>query len=93
MKLLSRLGRRLGTAALIAYVLPASAQGLTRARTILESLQENIEILIPIFAVIVGIVVWGFYMARWMERDAFIRWLIGLVGVASVAQVVAMFLT
>ena len=73
MKLLSRLGRRLSAATLTVFALPASAQGLTRAQTILESLQENIELLIPIFAIIVGLVVWGFYMARWMERDAFIR--------------------
>jgi len=89
---LSRIGRRLGAAALFLWTYPATAQGLTRARTILESLQENLEILVPIFAVVVGIAIWAMYSARWMERDSFVRWLIGLVGVASVAQLVAMFL-
>lgn len=70
----------------------ASAQtgGLSKAQGALETLRDNLYIILPIAAVIVGVIIAVLYAAEIMRKDDAVRWGIGVVLAGSVAEIVAL---
>jgi len=78
--------------ALCALITPiAHAQGLAKATGFLETIRDSLTVLVPIVAVIAGILLVMAYWFRMIEKDTFIRWLVGLIIAGSVAEIVALF--
>ena len=70
----------------------ASAQtgGLSKAQGALETLRDNLYIILPIAAVIVGIIIAVLYAAEIMRKDDAVRWGIGVVLAGSIAEIVTL---
>jgi len=71
----------------------ASAQsigGLSRAQTTLQTLRDNLDIILPIAAVIIGIIIFVLYSAEVMRKDDAIRWGIGVLLAGSAAELVVL---
>lgn len=73
--------------------LPASAQGLQRAKGFLELIYSELTTLIPILATISLALAFMGYMFKMIQKDTFIKWLVGIIGLGSCAQIVAMLYT
>jgi len=71
----------------------ASAQGLQKAKGVLEGFKVELTDLIPTVAVIALILLGIGYATKFVEKDTFVRWGIGVIIVGSAAQIVALFLT
>jgi len=69
----------------------AHAQGLTKATGFLESISSQLKVWIPIVAVISGLALVVAYWFNFIQKDTFIRWLIGLIIAGSVTEIVALF--
>ncbi|WP_413154179.1 VirB2 family type IV secretion system major pilin TrwL [Bartonella sp. cb54] len=63
---------------------------LTTAKTALEGLRDDIIGLIPIAATIILLCLAIFYAGRYIEKDTFLRWSIGVVIAGSAAQIVTL---
>ncbi|MBC2770051.1 conjugal transfer protein [Achromobacter pulmonis] len=71
----------------------ASAQsigGLTRAQTTLQTLRDNLDVILPIAAIIIGIIIFVLYSAEVMRKDDAIRWGIGVLLAGSAAELVVL---
>ncbi len=71
----------------------ASAQsigGLSRAQTTLQTLRDNLDIILPIAAIIIGVIIFVLYSAEVMRKDDAIRWGIGVLLAGSVAELVVL---
>ena len=71
----------------------ASAQslgGLSRARTTLQTLRDNLDVILPIAAIIIGIIIFVLYSAEVMRKDDAIRWGIGVLLAGSAAELVVL---
>jgi len=75
--------------ALIAPV--AHAQGLSKATSFLENIRDQLTLWIPIIAVIAGLVLVIAYWFNMIQKDTFIRWLVGLIIAGSILEIVALF--
>lgn len=71
----------------------ADAQGLQKAQGFLTSIQTNLTTFIPIIAVIAGLILVVMYWFHVIEKQGFMRWIIGLIIAGSVAEIVAMFVS
>lgn len=69
---------------------PASAQGLQKARGILETLQQELTTIIPIAAAVILLLLGIAYAGRFIEKDTFVRWCIGVIIAGSAVQITAM---
>ncbi|MEB2399587.1 MAG: TrbC/VirB2 family protein [Pusillimonas sp.] len=72
---------------------PASAQsigGLSRAQTTLQTLRDNLDVILPIAAIIIGIIIFVLYSAEVMRKDDAIRWGIGVLLAGSAAELVVL---
>lgn len=69
---------------------PASAQGLSKAKGFFELIYSEITTLIPILATLALVGAFLGYMFKLIQKDTFFRWVIGIIGCGSVAQIVAM---
>ena len=94
---LTRLARSRARAVVLAISIPSallmSAQAhaaLTKARTFLESLEDNIEILIPIVAIIALALLGILYAADMIRKDTLFQWFFGIVIAGSAAELVAL---
>ncbi|WP_375658522.1 VirB2 family type IV secretion system major pilin TrwL [Bartonella sp. MR30HLJHH] len=66
---------------------PAYAQAkLTNAKTALEALQTDLKVIIPIAAAVILLCLAIGYAGRYIERDTFVRWGIGVVIAGSAAE-------
>ena len=71
----------------------ASAQsigGLSRAQTTLQTLRDNLDVILPIAAIIIGIIIFVLYSAEVMRKDDAIRWGIGVLLAGSAAELVVL---
>lgn len=71
----------------------AHAQGLTKAKGFLTTLKDNILAFIPIIAVLAGLVLVILYWFNVIQKEGFIKWIVGLIIAGSVAEIVALFVT
>ncbi|MBB5074245.1 type IV secretory pathway VirB2 component (pilin) [Bartonella callosciuri] len=71
----------------------AQAQTLGKAKTALETLQTELGKIIPIAAAIILLCLAIGYAGRYIEKDTFVRWAIGVVIAGSAAEIVAMLFT
>jgi len=89
-----QLARTLGAFWILAAVhQEACAQslgGLSRARTTLQTLKDNLDIILPIAAVIIGVIIFVLYSAEVMRKDDAIRWGIGVLLAGSAAELVVL---
>ena len=69
----------------------AGADGLDKAKDILENFQDELLTIIPIIAVISLILLAIGYATKFVEKDTFVRWAIGVIIAGSAAQITAMF--
>ena len=67
-----------------------SVGGLSRARTTLQTLSDNLDIILPIAAVIIGVIIFVLYAAEVMRKDDAIRWGIGVLLAGSAAELVVL---
>lgn len=82
------------SAALLSMLLTpvAMAQGLSEARGFLETLQDELTTIIPIVAVIAILIAAAGYWFNIIQKDTFIKILVGLIIAGSAVQIVAMFM-
>lgn len=72
---------------------PAAAQGLLKAKSILESFKAELLTIIPVVAVIALLLLAVGYATKFVEKDTFVRWAIGVIIAGSAAQITALFFT
>ncbi|TKR56039.1 conjugal transfer protein [Allopusillimonas ginsengisoli] len=70
--------------------LAQSTGGLAKAQTTLTIIKDNLLVILPIAAIIIGLIIVVLYMAEIMRKDDMVRWLIGLVVAGSIAEIVAL---
>jgi len=88
----ARIGRIVGSAAALAVAASAQAQGLERVRTTMESFREQLLTIIPIVAVVALILLAIGYATKFLEKDTFIRWAIGIIIVGSATEITTMLM-
>ncbi len=76
----------------------ASAQaggggGLSKAKGVLESFQDELTDIIPIVAIIALAILGIGYATKFVEKDTFFRWAVGIIVAGSAAQLTALFFT
>lgn len=98
MKLLKKIAGkyRAGAAAATASALalqasPAMAQGLTKAKSALETFQSELTTIIPIAAAVILLALGIGYAGKFIEKDTFVRWAVGVMIAGSVVQITALF--
>lgn len=86
----NRLIQRAGAASMLMVLTsPAmAAGGLAKAQSTLQMIKDNLELILPIAAVIIGLIIVVLYMAEIMRKDDMVRWLIGLVIAGSIGEIV-----
>lgn len=67
-----------------------SIGGLSRAQTTLQTLRDNLDVILPIAAIIIGIIIFVLYSAEVMRKDDAIRWGIGVLLAGSAAELVVL---
>lgn len=75
----------------VAAAAPASAQGLAKAKTVLEQFQSELTTIIPIAAAVILLCLAIGYAGRFIEKDTFVRWGIGVIVGGSAVQITALF--
>ena len=88
----NRLIQRAGAASMLMVLTsPAmAAGGLAKAQSTLQMIKDNLELILPIAAVIIGLIIVVLYMAEIMRKDDMVRWLIGLVIAGSIGEIVVL---
>jgi len=82
----------IGAALFFALITPmVHAQGLSKATSFLENIRDQLTLWIPIIAVIAGLVLVIAYWFNMIQKDTFIRWLVGLIIAGSILEIVALF--
>lgn len=71
----------------------AQAGGFAKAKGILEMVKTELTTIIPVVATIVLLALGIGYAAKFVEKDTFVRWSIGIIIAGSAAQLTAMFFT
>lgn len=72
---------------------PAYAAGLSRASTVLNTLKENLTMIIPIAATIALMLCGLLYAMRMVHKDTFVYWFIGILIVGSASEITAMIIS
>lgn len=70
---------------------PASAQGLSKAKTVLETFQSELTTIIPIAAAVILLCLAIGYAGKFIEKDTFVRWAVGVIIGGSAVQITALF--
>ncbi|WP_409361210.1 VirB2 family type IV secretion system major pilin TrwL [Bartonella heixiaziensis] len=81
------------TAFLMEYPVYAQAQNLGKAKTALETFQRELVGIIPVAAAVVLLGLAIGYAGRYIEKDTFVRWAIGVVIAGSATEIVAILFT
>ncbi|EJF79811.1 TrbC/VIRB2 family [Candidatus Bartonella washoeensis] len=82
--------------AVIAFFMthPVYAQTLDRAKTVLETFRnELVQKIIPVAAAVILLCLAIGYAGRYISKDTFIRWAIGVVIAGSATQIATMLFT
>lgn len=72
---------------------PTSAAGLEKAKGVLEQLQSELTTIVPIAAAVMLLIIGLAYAGRFMEKDTFVRWAIGIIIAGSAVQITALLFT
>jgi len=64
--------------------------GLSKTQTALQTLKSNLDIILPIAAVIIGIIIFVLYSAEVLRKDDAIRWGVGVLLAGSAAELVVL---
>lgn len=68
----------------------AQAQGLQKAKGIMDTIKAELLTIIPVAAVVILICLAIGYAGRFIEKDTFVRWAIGVIIAGSASEIVAM---
>ncbi|WP_375669901.1 VirB2 family type IV secretion system major pilin TrwL [Bartonella sp. CL29QHWL] len=68
----------------------AQAQTLQNAKTALTELQTDLKVIIPIAAAVILLCLAIGYAGRYIGKDTFVRWAIGVVIAGSATQLVSL---
>ncbi|WP_375609438.1 MULTISPECIES: VirB2 family type IV secretion system major pilin TrwL [unclassified Bartonella] len=71
----------------------AQAQGLGNAKKALGEFQKELTTIIPIAAAVILLCLAIGYAGRYIEKDTFVRWAIGVVIAGSAVELVGMLFT
>ncbi|EJF78530.1 hypothetical protein MCO_00714 [Bartonella sp. DB5-6] len=77
----------------MAHPLWVQAQNLNKAKTALTTFQTELDKIIPVAAAVILLCLAIGYAGRYIEKDTFIRWAIGVVIAGSTAELTAMLFT
>ncbi|OIS90309.1 VirB2 family type IV secretion system major pilin TrwL [Brucella cytisi] len=72
---------------------PASAQGLQKAQGVLETFQSQLTTIVPIAAAVILLCLGVAYAGRFIEKDTFVRWGVGVIIAGSAVQITALLFT
>ncbi|WP_375654618.1 MULTISPECIES: VirB2 family type IV secretion system major pilin TrwL [unclassified Bartonella] len=72
---------------------PVYAQQLTTAKSALEKLRDDLKLLIPIAAAVILLCLAIGYAGRYIGKDTFVRWAIGVVIAGSAAELAGLLFT
>lgn len=73
-----------------ALAMAQAAGGLKKTETALTTLKDNLYIILPIAAVIIGVIIAILYAAEIMRKDDAVRWGIGVLLAGSIAEIVVL---
>lgn len=93
MNLKSKINTALSTLMISTYAFSAQAAGLEKAKTVLQTLQEELTTIIPIAAAILLLCLGIGYAGRFVGKDTFVRWAIGIIIGGSAVQITALLFT
>lgn len=65
-----------------------AAEGLAKGQSTLQMIKDKLELILPIAAFSIGLIIVVLYMAEIMRKDDMVRWLIGLVIAGSIGEIV-----
>lgn len=71
----------------------AQTGGLAKAKGVMESFKVELTDIIPTIAVIALLALGVGYATKFVEKDTFVRWAIGIIIAGSAAQLTALFFT
>ncbi|MBB4075776.1 type IV secretory pathway VirB2 component (pilin) [Bartonella fuyuanensis] len=77
----------------MAYPVWAQAQGLGKVKDVLEKLSQELKTIIPIAAAVILLCLAIGYAGRYIEKDTFIRWGLGVIIAGSAAELANMLFT
>lgn len=92
MKLKQSVSEIVSNLSLLAFLLfadTARAGGLSKATGVLEGFKSDILVIVPIVAFIALVLFGVGYATKFVEKDTFVRWGIGIVIAGSAAEIVA----
>ncbi|BBL53944.1 hypothetical protein MF1_12020 [Bartonella quintana] len=75
---------------IMSYPVYAQAQNLTTAKNALNKFQSELKAIIPVAAALILLCLAIGYAGRYIEKDTFIRWAIGVVIAGSATQIANM---
>ncbi|WP_260480153.1 VirB2 family type IV secretion system major pilin TrwL [Bartonella quintana] len=78
------------TVFIIIHPVYAQAQSLTTAKNALTKFQTELKTIIPIAAALILLCLAIGYAGRYIEKDTFIRWAVGVVIAGSATQIANM---
>lgn len=81
------------TLAVTTQVAMAQTGGLAKAKGVMESFKVELTDIIPTIAVIALLCLAIGYATKFVEKDTFVRWGIGIIIAGSAAQLTALFFT
>ncbi|WP_039760844.1 VirB2 family type IV secretion system major pilin TrwL [Bartonella queenslandensis] len=71
----------------------AQAQGLKKAGEVLTKFQTELKTIIPIAAAVILLCLAIGYAGRYIEKDTFVRWAVGVIIAGSAAELANMLFT
>lgn len=71
----------------------AQTGGLAKAKGVMETFKLELTDIIPTIAVIALLALGIGYATKFVEKDTFVRWAIGIIIAGSAAQLTALFFT
>ncbi|EJF79813.1 TrbC/VIRB2 family [Candidatus Bartonella washoeensis] len=74
----------------IAHPVHAQAQNLTNAKNVLTTFKEQLNTIIPVAAAVILLCLAIGYAGRYISKDTFVRWAIGVVIAGSAAEIANM---
>ncbi|GAB5040696.1 hypothetical protein BHOIPH791_06400 [Bartonella henselae] len=78
------------TVFLMTHPVYAQAQGLKNAGDVLKKLQTELKAIIPIAAAVILLCLAIGYAGRYIEKDTFVRWSVGVIIAGSAAELANM---
>ncbi|ETS09513.1 VirB2 family type IV secretion system major pilin TrwL [Bartonella henselae] len=77
----------------IAYPIHVQAEKLQNAKNALKTFKEQLITIVPIASAVILLCLAIGYAARYIEKDTFLRWAIGVVIAGSAAEIANLLLT